>query len=32
LTLYNDVELDVAIVSYGSPNPHVVQLVNQGLK
>lgn len=27
LTLYNDVELDVAIVSYGSPNRHVQQLI-----
>jgi len=29
LTLYNDVELDVAIVSYGSPNPYIQQLVSQ---
>ena len=29
LTLYKDVELDVAIVSYGSPNPHIQQLVSQ---
>jgi hypothetical protein len=29
LTLYKDVELDVAIVSYGSPNPYIQQLVNQ---
>jgi len=29
LTLYNDVELDVAIVSYGSPNPCIQQLVSQ---
>ena len=28
LTLYNEVELDVAIVSYGSPNPDIQQLVN----
>jgi hypothetical protein len=28
LTLYKDVELDVAIVSYGSPNPHIQQLVS----
>lgn len=27
LTLYKDVELDVAIVSYGSSNPHIQQLV-----
>ena len=27
LTLYKDVELDVAIVSYGSPNPCIQQLV-----
>jgi len=27
LTLYKDVELDVAIVSYGSPNPYIRQLV-----
>jgi hypothetical protein len=29
LTLHKDVELDVAIVSYGSPNPYIQQLVNQ---
>jgi len=29
LTLYKDVELDVAIVSYGSPNPHIQPLVRQ---
>ncbi len=29
LTLYKDVELDVAIVSYGSPNPYIRQLVSQ---
>ena len=29
LRLYKDGELDVAIVSYGSPNPYVQQLVNQ---
>jgi len=29
LRLYKDVELDVAIVSYGSPNPYVQQLVSQ---
>jgi hypothetical protein len=29
LTLYKDVELDVAIVSYGSPNPNIQQLVSQ---
>jgi hypothetical protein len=29
LTLYKDVELDVAIVSYGSPNPYIQQLVSQ---
>jgi hypothetical protein len=29
LTLYKDVELDVAIVSYGSPNPYLQQLVSQ---
>ena len=28
LTLYKDVGLDIAIVSYGSPNPHIRQLVN----
>ncbi len=32
LTLYKDADLDVAIVSYGSSNPHVRQLVNQWLK
>lgn len=29
LTLFKDVELDVAIVSYGSPNPYIQQLVSQ---
>src|SRR6185369_2316915 len=29
LTLYKDVELDVAIVSYGSPTPYIQQLVSQ---
>lgn len=29
LKLYKDVNLDVAIVSYGSSNPHIQQLVNQ---
>jgi len=29
LTLYKDVELDVAIVSYGSPNLYIQQLVSQ---
>jgi len=29
LALYKDVELDVAIVSYGSSNPHIQQLVSQ---
>ena len=29
LTLYKDAELDVAIVSYGSPNPYIQQLVSQ---
>src|SRR5215510_2691671 len=29
LTIYKDVELDVAIVSYGSPNPYLQQLVSQ---
>jgi hypothetical protein len=28
LTLYRDVELDVAIVSYGAPNPSIQQLVS----
>jgi len=27
LTLYKDVELDIAIVSYGSPNPYIQQIV-----
>jgi len=30
LNLYEHVDLDVAIVSYGSSNPYVQQLVNQG--
>lgn len=29
LTLYKNVDLDVAIVSYGSPNPYIQQLVDQ---
>ena len=29
LTLYKEVELDVAIVSYGSPNPDIQQLVTK---
>ncbi|HEX7774537.1 MAG TPA: hypothetical protein VF435_19085, partial [Pyrinomonadaceae bacterium] len=29
LTLYKDVELDVSIVSYGSPNPYIRQLVSK---
>ena len=29
LTLYDDAELDVAIVSYGSSNPEIQQLVSQ---
>ena len=29
LTLYKDVELDIAIVSYGSPNVYIHQLVSQ---
>ena len=29
LTLYKDVELDVAIVSYGSTNPSIQQLISQ---
>jgi hypothetical protein len=29
LTLYKDVELDVVIVSYGSPSPFIQQLVSQ---
>jgi len=29
LSLYKKVELDVAIVSYGSPNPYIQQLVSQ---
>ena len=29
LALYKDVELDVAIVSYGSPSPYIEQLVSQ---
>jgi hypothetical protein len=29
LTLYSNVDLDVAIVSYGSPNPDVQQLMSQ---
>lgn len=32
LNLYKHVDLDVAIVSYGSPNHHVRQLVKQWLK
>lgn len=32
LNLYKHVDLDVAIVSYGSPNHHVQQLVKQWLK
>ena len=28
-TLYKDVELDVAIVSYGAPNPYIKQLLSQ---
>ena len=30
LNLYKHVDLDVAIVTYGSSNPYVQQLVNQG--
>ena len=30
LTLYNNVDLEVAIVSYSSPNPYVQQLVSLG--
>ena len=29
LALYKDLDLDVAIVSYGSPNPYIQQLVGQ---
>lgn len=32
LNLYKHVDLDVAIVSYGSSNPGVQQLVNQGIR